>query len=882
MKKIQYIYGILFLIIFPLFQVIAQKKGEDPYKGKTTVRKAKKFAETGDKYFKTYEYFLAAQEYAQAVGEDPDYLYALYYLAESYRLYFNYSKALSNYKKVIDKDSAAYPFARYWYASMLKNDGQYEEAIAQFEAFLQAFPESAPSAAPLKEKVSIDLAGCKLALNELKKPVRNYSFSDLPAPVNSGNSDYSPSIYKNDTSLVLSSARAGTIGDKDFGMLGGKYTDNFRFNKGTDSSWTEDVEPDNFKVVNSAFNESAGSFTGDKRKFYFTRCGDKSTSGKVDAFTCSIYVTALAADNTWGEPVKLNENVNMEGEWNAQPNISPTGDTLFFVSKRPGGKGKHDIYMSTSLGDDNWSPAHNLEAINTPSIDMTPFYYSKEKTLFFATNGREGFGGLDIFKATGSNFDSVSNIGLPFNSNMDDFYFLLGDKKGYLASNREGGKGNDDIYLFNIKSSEAIIAEIKKDSLLAMAARDSSFANGSKELKSISITGKLLHEDTKEPAFDVESRLKDKNGKVLKTTKTNKQGDFKFDNLPVADYKVEVEDKDSRLTSEVKYSVDGVNVKGSKKEVSKVPFENIYFDFDKYKLRREARKTLNALAAYYKKNPEIQIEMYAGTDSYGTNDYNKNLSKNRGKASLAYLIKKGVDKASLVVNALGETAPIASNSSPAGRQLNRRVEFYILGGKGYEAKAMTYIVDPNASLEEVARQFNMSVDALKELNGMETNDLEAYQPLRVRRIGDNAIIAPVTLASVNVKNETSGSIDSRFQLNQTSAEKYYANSHLEQGEEYYIVAPKNTLFSIARLFGMSVDALKVENNLTSDTIRIGQRLIVQTLAKKQPAENSLYVVKEGDTMLSIAQKFELTPQQLMKMNALEGYKLYQYMVLKVK
>src|SRR5690606_2710048 len=125
---------------------------------------------------------------------------------------------------------------------------------------------------------------------------------------------------------------------------------------------------------------------------------------------------------------------------------------------------------------------------------------------------------------------------------------------------------------------------------------------------------------------------------------------------------------------------ENVEVKTSGKEVSKVLFENIYFDFDKYKLRREARKVLRELAAYWKEHPEIQIEMNANTDSYGSDEYNKILSRNRGKTALEYLIEQGVDKSALVVNALGEGNPIATNKNAAGRQLNRRVEFFVLGG----------------------------------------------------------------------------------------------------------------------------------------------------------------------------------------------------------
>lgn len=865
---------LIFIISLSGFSyAFSQKGGEDPYKGKSNSRKAKAAADIGDKYFRNYEYYLAAQEYKKAIIEDPSYLYALYHLAESYRLYFDYDNARIFYRNVLDIDAKAYPLAEYWYASMLKHEGQYEEALKNFHQFIEDYPDSDPNATQLKEKARIDAKGCELAINELKKPVRDFEFTDLPGPVNTGNSEYSPALFKNDTSIIITSARPGTVGDKDDGTLGGKFSDMFRFEKEADSAWVQNDSADSFADLNTHFHESAGSFTADKKKFYFTSCNDKVVKKGVPIYECVIYVTKFA-DGVWSKPEKLNDNINVKGEYTAEPSISPKGDTLFFVSKKPGGKGMSDIYYSTCTGDDNWGEAVNMEQINTQFIEKSPCYYSKEKILFFSSNGREGFGGLDIFKAFfAPAFDTIKNIGLPFNSNSDDFYFVLGDKKGYLASNRDGGIGNDDIYMFNPISKEALIAQVEKDSMLALAKKDS--------LKSISIEGTVLNDGSNEPASDVEGALKDKEGKTIKTTKTNEEGKFRFENLPVDDYKVTLEDEEPSLTGKSKYIVEDLKVKGSDRNVSKVLFENIYFNFDKYNLRPEARKVLRELADYLKEHPEVQVEMNANTDSYGTSAYNNVLSRKRGEAAFDYLVKKGIDKSSLVVNALGESKPIATNTNPAGRQLNRRVEFYILGGEGFQAKAMAYIVDPNATLEDIAKKFNMTVDELKQLNGLETDELQAYQPLRVRRTGDDDIIAPVTLSLVTPSSDEPETSDPRFALNQTSPEKY-RQPELASNEDFYIVAPKNTLFSIARLFGMKVNELKELNHITSDTIHIGQRLVVKTLSSEQLTEGREYVVKEGDTMASIAKRFGISPQKLKELNALDGYLLYRHMVLRVK
>ncbi len=920
MKRFLLLYWLFILV--PFNEIYAQKatEEEDPYKAGTSVKKAREAVSVADKYFDNFEYYLAAQEYSRAVSEDPEYIYAIYYLAESYRLFFNYDDAKKYYRLILEKNKEAYPLARYWYANMLKNKGQYAEALENFEKFLIEYPDAGLNAKQLKEKARIDADGCILAMHELKKPVRNYNFHVLKSPLNTEASEYAPVIFGNDTTIVITSARIGTVGDKDFNVLGGKFSDFFRFTKGKDSTWHVFNSDDKFKDLNTAFNEGSGSFTADRKKFYFTRADERNISQDYIDYMPAIYVSRFEKGR-WSKPERLNENINMRGEYNAEPSISPNGDTLFFVSKRPGGKGQHDIYYSVNReSGENWLPAVNLESVNTPFIEKSPCYYAKEQTLFFSSNGREGFGGLDIFKATGKGFDDIDNIGLPFNSHMDDFYFVLGEEKGFLASNREGGLGNDDIYFFNIKSSEAIVAEVNKDSLLAEIKRDTLYsvasvsdhesqsrndANTIKsatqdeeeyltsafnmvsdqpiEIKSISITGRVLIGGTNMPASDVENKLLDKDGRVIKTTRTNAEGQFRFDNLPIEDYKVEIEDNDPRLTGDVKYLIEDVQVKTSAHEVSKKLFENIYFGFDKFSLRPEAKKVLKELAEYYKQNPEIQIEMNANTDSYGSSEYNKMLAGKRGEAALDFLIQRGVDKSALVINALGETKPLATNDNAAGRQLNRRVEFHIIGGPGYIAKAMTYIADPNASLEQIAQRFNMTVDELKEMNAMKGEYLEAYQPLRVRRTGDADIVAPITLAMIqNAAPDSTEGSGKRLELRQENPESHIRRKTLKEGEDFFIVAPQNTLFSIARLFGMSLDELKTINNLASDRIFIGQRLIVKVSYSQEQLKNWQYVVKEGDSMASIAKKFGLSIDELIALNGLTGYKLYENMILRVR
>lgn len=813
---------LILLIILPMFllggmNAYAQKKPKkskaDPYRSNPNVI-------MGDKYFSVLEYIKAAEQYKKAYDSDSKNHYALYKLAESYRMYFDYYNAEKYYKEAANTATKDFPLSRYWYAILLKDNGNYLQAKEQFNTFRSEYVETSLEAELYKEKALQEAAGCDHAIEELKKPQRNYEFKPLPSPVNSDLADVALVISENDTTVAITSSRLQSTG-KTEGGIGGSLTDVFRFKKGTGDEWIPiQNDQDGFGVMNSPFNDATGSYTADYSKFYFTRCDEKVKAGEFIDFNCGIYVSYFK-NGKWEKPIKLNENINMPGQWNAQPSVSPDGHLLFFVSRRPGGIGMHDIWYSTSSANENWSKAQNMgDKVNTLFSDISPRYYGKEKMLFFSSNGRQGFGGQDIFFVHEDQLDSIRNIGLPFNSNRDDSYFVLGEKKGYVTSNREGGLGNFDIYTFNIESKESLIAYINNDT--------------AKSVKSISVVGTLTDQETKLPAVDVGVILADDNSNKLKTSTTNDSGNFRFDNLPTnQNYKVLLQEEDAKITKQVKYIVDNVTVKGSDKNVSKVLFENIYFDFDKYDLKPEATKVLDNLWAFYTKNPEIQIEMSAFTDSYGTSEYNKALSINRGNNALKYLISKGVDKAALVVTAEGEGKPVASNATQIGRQLNRRVEFFILGGPGYTANVSSQSINPkDKSLYYVAKQFNMSIE-----------ELESY-----------------------IKHE-------KLTVSDASAD--------ESATDYYVVQPKNTLFSIARLYGTSVAELREINKINpTQALATGQKLKIKL--KDQTPSDVFYLVKPGDTLYSISKQFGLTVEQLVKINAMEGYILRKNMILKIK
>jgi outer membrane protein OmpA-like peptidoglycan-associated protein len=626
--------------------------------------------------------------------------------------------------------------------------------------------------------------------------------------------------------------------------------------------------------------------------------------------------------------------------------------------------------------------------LNTVYQDIAPYYDDDDKTLFFSTNGRQGFGGLDIFKAQGPRLGEISNMGIPFNTNRDEFYLSLGKEKGLLSSNREGGKGTDDIYYFNIESSELLLATIGKDDLgkgdnfslitnlhykpegdpavdvpvlltdqdgnvilratsdelgtlsfddlspdkeykLILETDDDNIyadiiykgksgefdlnaqKNGAvlavitkaiiDQFNSMTILSKISYSETGEPAMDVPIVLVDENGVIMKRGKTNADGLARFEELNSdRGYRILIDEDDPRLTADVKFLVDDIRVKwqrngnavsvpgestGVAQGDSRVTFENVYFDFNDFAIRKEGRKTLNEIAKYLKDNKEVQIEINANADNVGSDNYNNELSEKRGQAVVAYLENSGVDKSSIVVNVLGAKNPIASNETPIGRQLNRRVEFYLVGGQGYSTQVMTYVLEPNKSLNDVADAFGMSTSELKEMNNLGSEaDFRVFVPLRVRKTGDNNLIAPVSMAAASsdkYKNMKDPLSQSGISGSRNSGSKASLPS-LEPGMSYHIVEPLETLFKIAYSYGMTVKEIKSANNLNSEIIQIGQAIIVKDNAsKKLDPGPGKYVVKEGDTLYDIAKAHGVSTKQIMEWNNLDSPVLYETMVLKV-
>ncbi|HNW99280.1 MAG TPA: OmpA family protein [Bacteroidales bacterium] len=351
------------------------------------------------------------------------------------------------------------------------------------------------------------------------------------------------------------------------------------------------------------------------------------------------------------------------------PAISPDGQVLYFASDMPGGYGKTDIYYSSKQSDGSWSKPMNAgDKINTEGEESYP-YVDSEGMLYFSSDGHPGMGGLDIFSSSGSkdNWEQPVNLKYPINSAKDDFSVFYTDpgKSGYFASNRDGGKGEDDIYYFIPEPiTKLILAGVVKQRLEDNSIEVLKEANIKMDNKTTNATGILTSNNDGKFYANLECN----SAYDLTATKTGYFMQSKSLATTVC--------KTRNDTVFVDLLLDKIVLNKS------IVLENIYYDFDKWNIRSDAALELDKLVDLLKRNPDIKIELGSHTDCRGSNAYNEKLSQKRAESAVAYIISQGINKDRITAKGYGESVPVNScidgvKCAEEQYQLNRRTEFKV-------------------------------------------------------------------------------------------------------------------------------------------------------------------------------------------------------------
>ncbi|HXB11513.1 MAG TPA: OmpA family protein [Bacteroidia bacterium] len=422
---------------------------------------------------------------------------------------------------------------------------------------------------------------------------------------------------------------------------------------------------------NKGQNEGGPTLSIDNKSLYYTIC--KNEGGAK--LNCDIYYTNYV-NGQWTEIQNMGPQVNDPNSWDSQPSVSADGTTLFFVSDRPGGMGKYDIYKTIKDPQSGeWSPPINLGApINTPGNDKSPFIHSDSHTLYFSSDGHLGIGGYDIFYSradSAGNWKEPVNIGYPINSPGDDLGFFVSTdgKTGYFCSNdpnRTSGRstGGWDIFQFALYS----------------AARPDKVAI---------VTGKATTPDGKVATGATVTVTNSKTHKTAAVITDSATGTYTTAvALPEKDdeYVISVNKKGSTFNSGTITAKDTFAGKPVNKDFELKPVKvgsnytlnNIYYTSNSAQLQKVSLTVIREFAKFLKANPTIKIKIAGYTDNVGNEHDNLALSNDRAFTVKQVLEQEGIKSDRVSFQGLGSANPVASNDTEEGRQKNRRTEFIIL------------------------------------------------------------------------------------------------------------------------------------------------------------------------------------------------------------
>ena len=514
-------------------------------------------------------------------------------------------------------------------------------------------------------------------LSMIDEASREFEVENLD--LNTAVSDFGTTQYQNQ--LIFASSRGG---GKKYKWNDQPYLDLFSAEKQEDGSYANVESLDS--GINTQYHESTVAFTPDDKVMYFTRNNYFNKKYKKDedgTNRLKLFKATLNDDGDWDNI----ESVHFNGDAYsvAHPTINVQGTKLYFASDMEGTLGLSDIFEVDINDDGSLGDPVNLGSnLNTEGQETFPFINS-DGDLYFSSNGFNGLGGLDVFVIR--DFENkrelnqpmpLDNIGRPINSPMDDFgyYENLGTKEGFFTSNREGGKGDDDIYSFKVPECEQEVEGIVRD------------------------------QETQELILEVKVTLLDADSNRLSQQIVGTDGAYKFENLECEkEYLIRIE-ADTYATVEERFTTpkrqQKLEIKTllEKDEVELEPCADlaklldipiIYFDFDKFGIRGDAELELQKVLAVLNKYPTMTIDIRSHTDCRGPASYNERLSHNRAKSTRQYIIDNGVAANRLTAKGYGESKLLNdcgceptndSNCSDAEHQLNRRSEFIVTSING--------------------------------------------------------------------------------------------------------------------------------------------------------------------------------------------------------
>ncbi len=606
-----------------------------------------------DTLFNKFSFVKAAKVYKDLIKNNYNKDYATRQLADCYAYLRNPSLAARYYKKVVAQENV--PITYYYsYAQSLRGIKKYDES----REWMQRFKDSGGVANTENFAKDIDFISHVFNSKKqyfLKRTRINSKFSDFGAIEHDGK------IY------FTSSRDEGVSVKRLYGWNEQPFLDIYVAEKGSKKrvDHSQKLKGD----INSIYHDGPLAITNDGKTMYFSRNAANKYGQENDKKGISnvkIY-RATYKDSIWTDVEDLSIN---NKEYSTQhPALNKDNTKLYFTSDMPGGYGGSDIYVVDINPDGSLGTPKNLgNVVNTKNTEGTPFI-NNEDILFFSSDGHLGLGLLDVFGTVSDENGTITdviNLGVPVNSNKDDFSFTMNPDglTGYFSSNRKGGRGDDDIYEYYRKPL-------------------------------LKVRGVITDAINTKPIPNSVIKLYDASGNEIANMLTDKEGYYEINIDRNKDYKIVASQKkyiddyreftSKRLSSIESVITANLILNPVQKVVVLAELNTIYFDFNKHNIREDAALELDKIVNLMNNEyPEMVIRIESHTDSRGSLSYNDKLSIDRANATYEYLISKGVDPNRITEHKgygerrLTNGCEDGAKCEDEAHQLNRRTQFIVV------------------------------------------------------------------------------------------------------------------------------------------------------------------------------------------------------------
>ena len=615
-------------------------------------KKSVKLLEKAKTAFMSRDFDKASQFLDKIFSEDQSYADAHIMQAEIYTVTLQPEKAAFHYNKAIGLKPKPAPMLYFNAASEELNSAQYEQALKNFNLFIE-------KGGHWDEELVRGIEVCRFAIEAVKNPM-TFNPINMGPNINSEWDEYLAALTADEMEFIFTvrlPRSKKTISFLDF------TEEDFYASRKENGVWQPRYPLP--APINTGYNEGAQAISPDGRYLFYTMCdADQGYGG------CDLYWSKRIGDR-WSRPRNMGSVVNSI-HWDSQPSIGPDGKTIYFASKRPGGYGGVDLWKTEIIEEGVFSEPVNLGAtINTRKDDTAPFIHPDGRTLYFASAGRPGMGGRDLYYAVlldDNTWSEPVNLGYPINTQNDEINILISASgtTAYFSSDKPGGYGGMDLYYFTLDE----------------------------QLRPTPVTyikGKVQDAVTLQPLEATIEMIDLNHNKIVTSTSSDPvTGDFLACILTGANILLNVNHPDYPFYSEnfqleKSYSDLAPFLKNIRLEKAEIGttfiLRNIFFDFGHDELKAESHIELDRLVIYLENNKNMHIEIGGHTDNIGSDDYNNKLSLARAKSVYDYLIKNGIEVSRLSFKGYGKTSPIADNDTEEGRAINRRTEFKIVSNR---------------------------------------------------------------------------------------------------------------------------------------------------------------------------------------------------------